>query len=290
MATRGNSLSLFTDIDSVEEISAKESVSPWIWLLLVLNTAALFATFWAIGTRWMTGNSLLSFPTNAAIGAVLGLGVVLSMVLIHQRNQAGEVLHQKLDRLLLFTGSIVLTSVAMLGFDWTHRFQAHTGNYYLLVCSIAPLILAFYGAVATHRWATTRVTLFYSLFFLLWYVSCIFIQRMSAPEFPLLLIFPAIALDLMRSSPEKRSVLMKSVLNGFVFFGVFLFLQWTFTDFLLSEGSHNRIFGFSANTLTVDLATEPYPMLAWRLLLALVFSMLMTGTGMLLGNCFRKEN
>jgi hypothetical protein len=61
-------------------------------------------------------------------------------------------------------------------------------------------------------------------------------------EFPILLVLPAFALDLvMHRIGEKRDWLLSLAL-GFSFFAVLLAVQWPFGDFLMSPLSRNWVF------------------------------------------------
>ena len=71
------------------------------------------------------------------------------------------------------------------------------------------------------------------------------VTHMVPPPFPLLLIFPALAIDLvLRKAGEAfgwRRVALALVI-GAVFLGVFLVVQWYFAEFLLSPLAENWFF------------------------------------------------
>jgi hypothetical protein len=63
------------------------------------------------------------------------------------------------------------------------------------------------------------------------------------PEFPLLLIVPAFALDLLWQRASKWGAWKQSLVSGVVFVAVFAAVQWPFGDFLMSPASRNWVFG-----------------------------------------------
>jgi hypothetical protein len=63
------------------------------------------------------------------------------------------------------------------------------------------------------------------------------------PRFPLLVIFPAIALDLLWQRRYKFHAAVDALLSGVLFTAVFFAVEWPFANFLLSTASDNRFFG-----------------------------------------------
>jgi hypothetical protein len=76
------------------------------------------------------------------------------------------------------------------------------------------------------------------------------------PPFPLLIIAPAIALDLLRPKIQTWSRWRRSLVFGAVFLGVFLAVQWPFADFLQSPASRNWVFGTQYFPFFVPLTDE----------------------------------
>ncbi len=63
------------------------------------------------------------------------------------------------------------------------------------------------------------------------------------PAFPLLLIAPAFAIDLLRPRIAKWSLLLRAAVCGLAFLGVFVAAQWPFADFLMTPAARNWFFG-----------------------------------------------
>jgi hypothetical protein len=73
------------------------------------------------------------------------------------------------------------------------------------------------------------------------------VDNMVPPSFPILLVVPALAIDVIaralpRPTPRLRAW-VTSVLLGAAFVLVLLAVQWFFSAFLLSEGARNYFFG-----------------------------------------------
>ena len=61
-------------------------------------------------------------------------------------------------------------------------------------------------------------------------------------NFPLLLIIPAFALDLVLRRTESQRPWIRALLLGVTFVAVLASVQWPFADFLMSDASRNAIF------------------------------------------------
>lgn len=289
MATRDSSLSIFSTPQTDPDALKTSSVATWVWLLLIVATGLLLANIWGTATQKTTNPSFLHLHLRAfTIGTVLS-EIAASLLLIRQRNRAISSLRHRYDHLFIYAGGLVLTAVALLGFDWITRVQAHSGMYYMIVSAIVPLILAIMAESSELRWPATTVTGIYLTLFLAWHFTCFFVPTISPPEFPLLLIFPALALDIVRQSLQSRAGWYRSIINGALFLGIFLAIQWPFADFLMSTGPHNRFFGFPLHELYIDTPSESLSTLGMKLAMALAFSILMTGIGIATGSRLRSS-
>src|SRR6201999_4093217 len=73
------------------------------------------------------------------------------------------------------------------------------------------------------------------------------------PPFPLLLVVPAFALDLLWQRTGAWSMGKRSLVSAVVFLGTFAAAQWPFAIFLNSPGARNWVFG----TKYFDYNTNP---------------------------------
>src|SRR2546430_15794515 len=67
-------------------------------------------------------------------------------------------------------------------------------------------------------------------------------QRL-APPFPLLLVVPAVAVDLLMRRAGPHHDWTPSLLLGLAFVALFFVAQWFFTEFLLTAHARNFLFG-----------------------------------------------
>ena len=69
------------------------------------------------------------------------------------------------------------------------------------------------------------------------------VTQFTPPEFPLLLIIPALALDLVWRRTAGWGMARQALVSGTVFLGVFAAVQWPFANFLASPAARNWFFG-----------------------------------------------
>jgi hypothetical protein len=140
----------------------------------------------------------------------------------------------------------------------------HTAHFYRVVATGVPLVLAAVARASRYKWAATTVAGVYTSFVLLMsWILPLFpaepklgpvlwpVTQFTPPEFPLLLIVPAFALDLVWQRTETWGGWKKALVSAPVFLITFAAVQWPFASFLNSPAARNWFFGtmyFGYNT------------------------------------------
>jgi hypothetical protein len=125
------------------------------------------------------------------------------------------------------------------------------------------------------------------------------ITHLVPPDFPALIIVPAIVFDLVRRRISTLNRWTQAAILGATSLASFLVIQWPFASFLMSPASRNWF--FATNNLpyfmpptshwaqNAWLPTETSPMqFAVRMLLALAAGILMTRVGLSWGEWMRR--
>ena len=123
---------------------------------------------------------------------------------------------------------------------------------------IYPLYLVAAARAAKTPWAATGAAAVYMMIMLLmiWILPLFHAQpklapiynpvdRMVPPSFPILMVGPALAIDLIFRFQKKRGFwwdFLTAALLGTVFLGVLLALQWPFSKFMLTPAADNWFF------------------------------------------------
>ncbi|MFZ0679283.1 hypothetical protein [Candidatus Binatus sp.] len=280
------------------------------WGGFAMLTSAPFDNWWH--NAYGLDVKIVSLPHS-----MLGIGELMielgAMLLVCAHlNRATGAYQRKLDWLLLVIGGIVVAGSALFILESTPMEFMHSSSFYRAVATAFPVALIAITVVSKKRWPATTMAAIYTALFLagLW----IFPLFPAAPKlgpvyqnithmvplwFPVLVIVPAFALDLLRARMgEKWGGWKSAITAGFVFIAAFVAAQWPFADFLISPAARNPIFG--ANYFgffdAANLLYNPYHFAhldkteaAFRegMMIALVTSIIFCSIGMALGNWMR---
>jgi hypothetical protein len=125
------------------------------------------------------------------------------------------------------------------------------------------------------------------------------ITHLVPPDFPLLLIVPAIVFDLVRRRIAGWNRWTQAAVLGAATLGSFVAVQWPFANFLMSPASRNWFFATNNMPYFIPptshwarsawFPTESTPLqFALRMFLALAAGILMTYAGLSWGNWMRR--
>jgi hypothetical protein len=251
---------------------------------------------------------ILSPPHMLLILGLLAIRFGAVVLILGEMSRAEGVLRRKLQALLLYTFTFLLGIAVGIFQEYTFTDSMHSALFYLLLSILVPLLLAAIIQASDFRWAATAVTGIFTILNLmfLWLLPLFpaesklgpvysHVTHFVPPPFPLLIIAPAIALDLLRSKIQTWSRWRRSLACGAVFLAVLLAVQWPFADFLQSPASRNWVFGTQYFPFFVPLTdewvrnvfsqVESGTAQFWsRMGLALIIAMLSASAGLSLGD------
>jgi hypothetical protein len=199
---------------------------------------------------------------------LLGVGIESisfgGMILIAGRmNRAQGALRRHLELMLLTLGGCVVVNSMLGRLSFTDRALMHSAFMYLWLAIGPPFVLEAVARATGLRWARTTAAAFYTVFFLLalWIFPLFAAEPKLAPvyqrithmvplSFPILLLAPAIVLDLLWPKmnalwpkPGFGVKWLQALVVGVVFVGALVIAQWPFANFLMSPASRNWVFG-----------------------------------------------
>ena len=277
----------------------------WIalWGGLALVAALLFDRWWQASYGLAAG---IWHPPQIAKALAYFAVVVGAWVwaLGRQHDLRGE-----LAAALACGALLALIGVVTLPQSFANR--QHSGAFYMLACSVYPLVLAAQAAAGRLRFPATAAALAYLLFVALgvWLLPLIpgspqagpvYNPRdhLLPPPFPLLLVVPALAADgLLRLLPgrARRGERWAQALEaGLAFAALFTLAQWLFAAFLLTPAADGWLFAGGGRHwpffLKIDPAarvmfweTREDPLNFTGALAAVIRAMLASGAGLCLG-------
>jgi len=224
------------------------------WGGVAMITSAPFDDWWH--NAYGLDVKILSPPHVLLIAGMVGVQLGTLILILGQMNRVADKARAKLEWLFLYVGAMIVVCLMILFFEYTLRVYMHSGFFYRVVAMAIPGVLAGMARASRRRWAASIVIGIYSVFL----IGCLWILPLFAatpklgpvytqvthfvpPEFPLLLIAPALALDWLWSRAPDWTPWLQALVSGLVFVGVLMAVQWPFASFLMSPASRNWVFG-----------------------------------------------
>jgi hypothetical protein len=236
-----------------------------VWGALAMLTSAPFDDWWH--NTYGLDVTILSPPHTVLLLGMIGIqfGAMISVIALkNQVNTEGavwtdelKITNDKLFILFALSGGFLLTILFTLLSEELGRMESHRSSYYIYAAAGFPILLMAVGNAVRHKWTITCVASVYTVFMLatLWIIPQFpaepklgpilnHIDHYQAFQFPLLLIVPAMALDLLRNRYAHWNNWKLSILLGTVFISIFFVVQWFMGGFLMeSPYARNWFFG-----------------------------------------------
>jgi hypothetical protein len=226
-----------------------------IWGAIAMLTSAPFDDWWH--NAYGLDVKIISPPhmlLAAGIGAIQ-CGAML-MAVAWQNRAAGN--RQQLGRLYLVGAGLLVLLAATVATEYTQRWDMHQSLFYQVSAGVFVFFLVSTARASVSRWPATVTALVYmALTMVMLLVLPLFpgqpllgpiyvqVDRFLPPDFPLLLIVPAIAIDwvMQRAGRGRARDWALSAIIAVLFVAVFFAVQWPFADFLVSAWARNDLFG-----------------------------------------------
>ncbi len=305
-----------------DALSQEKSVKIWglrgplgafiaAWAGFCMLTSAPFDNWWH--NSYGLDVAILSPPHVVLLVGIFVMGLGGLILTTGQMNLSFGESRSKFSRLLLYSGSLLLCLLLMLGYEYIgDQTLMHSAIYYRVLGMIGPVVLVGISRTSGRRWASTTVASIYTGLWLAgnWILPLfpahaklgpVFtpITHMVPLGFPVLLLPGAIALDLVLNTLSGRGDTWKAAVGGSAFMVVSLAVNWPFAYFMMSPYARNRV--FTMNEFGYNFPPSQYH-LAWELqsyektrvefwfgiFIALAATILSARIGMLWGDWMRR--
>ncbi|MBF8305708.1 MAG: hypothetical protein HW398_896 [Acidobacteria bacterium] len=226
-----------------------------IWSTFVMITSVPFDDWWH--RAYGLDVKILSPPhALLALGMIcLQLGALLLVLGAQNRTSGAGARH--LGILYTYGAGLIVVVVATLVMEHAgFPNHMHSSRFYLVTGAVAPVFLVAIARSSALRWGATATAMFYMVIVLamLWILPLFPAQsklapvynpatHMVPPPFPLLLIAPALLIDVVLRRFGREHDWLLALLSGLVFVAVMLVVHWFWAEFLLSPGARNGAFG-----------------------------------------------
>lgn len=234
-----------------------------IWGAVAMLTSAPFDDWWH--AAYGLDVKIISPPhALLALGFITILGGALVMAVAEQGREADRVGAGEgastdfagiAPYVVAYTGGLVLAMLSVFTTEYHSRELMHLGIFYVVSSIVFPLALIAAACSTRLRFGATATATVYMLIMCvqLWALPRFEGSPMLGPirtavthmvslDFPLLLIAPAIGIDLIMPRIRQRSLWMQAVVLGALFVVLHAITQWPFANFLFSDASRNWFF------------------------------------------------
>ena len=279
------------------------------WGGVAMLTSAPFDNWWH--NAYGLDVKIISPPHALLMLGVFAVQLGALVLILGFMNRAEGRARDRYAALFLYVGGMLVVALMVFLMERIERSDMHTAEFYRDVSLALPLVLVGVSRAAPHRWACTIMATIYSLFQNgLILVLPLFpaepklgpvyykVTHFVPPDFPLLLIAPALALDLLRRMSPRLGVWRETLATGVLFVATLAIVQWPFADFLMSPLARNRFFG----TIYYGYYERPTwlmfrnqfesggtaSQLALGMLIAVACALVMSRLGLLLGDWMRR--
>jgi hypothetical protein len=224
------------------------------WGGVAMLTSAPFDDWWH--NAYGLDVKIFSPPHILLILGILAIQVGALLLMLGYMNRAEGALKRQYNFLFLYIGGMILMLMSVLILEFTNRIFMHSGFFYRTVALAIPAVLVGVAYASRMPWAATAMAVVYTVFMLgFQWILPLFpaepklgpvynpVTYFVPPQFPMLYLFPALALDLLRPSMETKNRWMQAAIYGLTFLGIFVAIQWAFADFLMTDAAKNWFFG-----------------------------------------------
>jgi hypothetical protein len=277
---------------SVSVFGARAPLGAWvaIWGALAMVTSAPFDDWWH--NAYGLDVKIVS-PPHAVLGlGMFGISVGALLLVLSRQNRLQDVSSTKGSGMFIYAGGVFVLMGSVFLLEYIFPNMQHGAFFYKVCALMYPARFVALSCAGRISWPATRIAAVYMTFMCVmdWILMLFPAQPKLAPifnpvthmvplPFPLLLIFPALAIDLiLRKAGESytsananarvtvnslspsdgvrglRGILRRialAILLGAIFFAILFAVQWYFSKFMLSPYARNwffmsdRVFGYN---------------------------------------------
>jgi hypothetical protein len=229
------------------------------WGGIAMLTSAPFDDWWH--AAYGLDVKIISPPHTLLILGLRGVGIGILFLILAAMNRekthrCNSSSYKTLQWLMLYMSGLTLIGQMFFLQEYTWDVVLHRGAAYIALGIGVPIVFAAYSRITENRWTCTIMAAIYMLFIIAEIqilplvpaspkLGPVFVPttHLVPAKFPLLLIVPAIALDLLWDRLRTWKPWQIAAVTGVVFTVILFAVEWPFASFMMTKAAQNRFFG-----------------------------------------------
>lgn len=218
-----------------------------IWGCIAMLTSAPFDNWWH--NAYGLDVKIISPPHALLAIGILSIVVGALLLTLAEQNRADESSRKRFAWLLAITGGFLIMNFAIFLTEYTQREMLHSAVFYYVTALAFPFALAMLARAIKLRWSATSAAACFTaiMLALMWFIQLFpatpklgpiyqNITHMVTLAFPVLIIVPAMAIDLvLQRFDGKLGTIALAAIIGPAFVATFVAVQWPFATFLMTN-------------------------------------------------------
>jgi hypothetical protein len=278
----------------------------WAWGAAAMLVSAPFDDWWH--GAYGLDVEILSPPHTVLAAGIIAIQLGSLLVMLSHQNRADGAGARLPGLAFAYATGVLVMMLATLFMEESLPNNQHTGLFYKISTAAYPVVLVAAARGARLAWpATAAAAAFMAIGAAMSWILPLFpaqpllgpimnpVDRMVPPPFPMLLVVPALAVDVLMRRVKGRDWWL-SLLLGAAFCWIFFVVQFAFSEFMLSP--HARNWFFAADRWSYDERLGPWQQEFWAqgrdpvtlraLGVATLLGIVSTRVGLFWGNWMRR--
>ena len=236
----------------------KAPLACWIsiWGMIAMLTSAPFDDWWH--NAYGLDVQIISPPHIILAIGIFSVILGSCLLIVAQKNNFPE--KNVYEILYLYAASLILIQLSIVLTEYSFANKQHSYEFYKFSSIVYGFLLIAFKFPSKYKFSATFIAAFYMLhrMLIVWILPLFKAEPMLAPiyrdidyfvapYFPVVLIIPALIIDVLHEKINLLNKIYQSVIMSLCVCSAILIVQWYFSIFLLSEYAENWFFRSGQN-------------------------------------------
>ncbi|MEX2282398.1 MAG: hypothetical protein WEE89_07935 [Gemmatimonadota bacterium] len=225
-----------------------------IWGAFAMIASLPFDNWWH--NAYGLDVEILSPPHAVLMTGIGGIQIGAALFALAAQNRADAARRRRYGWAFTYAYGVLILMFALGGYEYiAYANEWHRSGFYVIAACLFPFLLAGVARASRLRWpATAAAATYMGLMLATTWILQLFpaepklapiynrVDHMVPLAFPLVLIAPALIIDLLHSKFGDRADWKLAALIGITFVAAMLAVHWPFGEFMLSPAARNFFF------------------------------------------------